>query len=142
MKRVCTLGENVPSCEKKSMENKNFAGNSSTDGKLQVAAKSPIYRNGTSFATQIAVAIASIVLGFMDDVERNQDITVREDFEYLMKRLRTKTGIESVLSETCVLQGIDERPPGYSYITPWFFLRIEKSSRVGIIPNLLKNVSG
>jgi subtilisin family serine protease len=116
-KRICTLGEAVPSCELDA-KNNNEA----------------VHRSGTSFATPIAVAIAAIVLGFMDGAG---DLGVPEDFESLKSRLRTRSGMESVLCNTCVLQG--KKRAEFSYITPWFFLEIEESSRVGIITNELRN---
>jgi hypothetical protein len=116
-RRICTLGEAVPSCERDANNNNEM-----------------VYRSGTSFATPIAVAIAAIVLGFMDGVG---DQGVPKDFEQLKPRLRTRSGMESVLCKTCVLQG-EEKRAGNSYITPWFFLEIEESSRVGIITNELR----
>ncbi|KAF4633983.1 hypothetical protein G7Y89_g4133 [Cudoniella acicularis] len=118
-RRICTLGEAVPSCK---LDVKNEA----------------VHRSGTSFATPIAVAIAAIVLGFMDGAG---DMGAPEDFEQLKPLLRTRSGMESVLCKTCVLQGENKRA-GFSYITPWFFLQIEESSRVGIITNELRNCSG
>jgi hypothetical protein len=130
-KRICTLGEGVPSCEK------------DTENKI-------VYRNGTSFATPIAVAIAAIVLGFMDEVakdvareeaelERSRSIPVPRDFPRLMKRLRTKSGIEAILTEICVEQPV-VRTAHYSYITPWYFLEADGFTRVGTILNQLRNV--
>lgn len=116
-RRICTLGEAVPSCELDTKNNNEV-----------------VHRSGTSFATPIAVAIAAIVLGFIDDTG---DLGVPEDFERLKPRLRTRSGMESILCETCVLQR--EERAGFSYITPWFFLEIEQSSRVGIITNELRN---
>ena len=116
-RHICTLGEAVPSCE---LDTKN---------------NEVVHRSGTSFATPIAVAIAAIVLGFIDGTG---DLGVPEDFERLKPRLRTRSGMESVLCKTCVLQREEERA-GFSYITPWFFFEIEQSSRVGIITNELRN---
>jgi hypothetical protein len=116
-RRIYTLGEAVPSCERDKNNNNEM-----------------VYRSGTSFATPIAVAIAAIVLGFMDGVG---DQDVPKDFEQLKPRLRTRSGMESILCKTCVLQGGVKRA-GNSYITPWFFLEIEESSRVGIITNELR----
>jgi hypothetical protein len=130
-RRICTLGEGVPSCE------------------LQIT-----HRNGTSFATPIAVATTAIVLGFADDIarkvaaenakaglEKEEDssaIAVPENFTELMAKLRTKSGMEAVICETCV-QNVD-RSSGYSYIAPWFFLEADVISRIGVITNLLRNV--
>jgi hypothetical protein len=115
--RICTLGEAVPSCDKD-------------------AQKQTIHRSGTSFATPIAVAIAAILLGFMDNAD---ELAVPEDFEARKRRLRTRSGMEKVLCKTCVLQGGEQRA-GFSYITPWFFLEIEEQSRVGIITNELRSM--
>jgi hypothetical protein len=117
-RRICTLGEAVPSCE---FDKKNR--------------NEVIHRSGTSFATPIAVAIAAIVLGF---IEHTGDLAVPVDFKELKPRLRTRSGMERVLCKTCVLQSEEERA-GFSYITPWFFFEIEPFSRVGIITNELMN---
>lgn len=122
-KKICTLGEGVPSCEKDAENN-------------------TVYRNGTSFATPIAVAVTAIVLGFMDEVarqERSEKIVVPADFPDLMKRLRTKLGIEAILTEVCVEQPVN-RTAKYSYITPWNFLEADDFIRVGVILNQLRNV--
>ncbi|KPM36021.1 hypothetical protein AK830_g10541 [Neonectria ditissima] len=116
-RRIYTLGEGVPSCE------------------LDAKGEDAIHRSGTSFATPIAVGIAAIVLGFTDNTE---DLDVPADFESLKPRLRTRSGMESVLCKVCVLQGTEKRA-GSAYIAPWFFLKIEELSRVGIIMNELRS---
>jgi subtilisin family serine protease len=114
--RLCTLGEAVPSCETDSQQH-------------------TIYRSGTSFATPIAVAVAAIVLAYMDSVDAKDG---PEDFVNLKRKLRTRSGMETVLRNTCVLHD-QKRRAGYSYITPWFFLDIEQRSRVHIIANELRS---
>ncbi|KAK3942414.1 peptidase S8/S53 domain-containing protein [Diplogelasinospora grovesii] len=123
-RRICTLGEAVPSCEPDTNNNNET-----------------VHRSGTSFATPIAAAIAAIVLGFIDgadSLDLPEDFKGSEGFKGLKRRLRTRSGMESVLCKTCVLQG-EEKRAGFSYIAPWFFLEIEESSRVGIITNELRH---
>jgi len=129
--RICTLGEGVPSCEKD-------------------AEKKTVHRNGTSFATPIAVSIASIVLGIMDNLERDVEIertkaeadrkiTVPAIFPDLLRRLRTKAGLELVLSKACV-QRREESTKGYLYVTPWFLFQIDEATRSSFILSLLQEV--
>ncbi|KAF2797775.1 subtilisin-like protein [Melanomma pulvis-pyrius CBS 109.77] len=115
--RICTLGEAVPSCERDHQEK-------------------TIHRSGTSFATPIAVSIAALVLGFVDNVLARD---VPEDFAMLKQRLHTRSGMEKILHNTCVLSE-GKRRAGFSYITPWFFLGIEERSRVHIIANELRSI--
>lgn len=117
-RRICTLGEATPSCELDTKKNNEW-----------------VHRSGTSFATPIAVAIAAIVLGFIDGTD---NLGVPKDFEQLKPRLRTRSGMEIVLCKTCVLQRETDRA-GFSYITPWFFFEIDELSRLGIITNILRN---
>lgn len=119
--RICTLGETVQSCTTRS------------DGEI-------IHRSGTSFSTPISVAIAAMVLGFLEDDTTMSEMLLPEDFETLKPRLRTKSGMERVLCRTCVGQQNASRCPDRAYITPWHFLRIEKFSRIGMILNELRNV--
>lgn len=117
--RICTLGEALPSCEKDAQNN-------------------TMHRSVTSFATPIAVAIASIVLG----VAGNVDIKAEDappNFEWLRGRLKTKSGMERILHEMCVEQE-QERRAGYSYITPWFFLGVGERSRVHVMANELRGI--
>jgi subtilisin family serine protease len=120
LRPIFTLGEGVPSCQLDSPSNE------------------VIYRSGTSFATPIAVAIAAIVLGYMNGSNK---AVVPEDVESLKSWLRTKSGMEGVLRETCVLQGPMKRTD-IAYIAPFFFLTIEESSLVGIITNALRTCAG
>ncbi|KAJ5811811.1 subtilase family domain-containing protein [Penicillium riverlandense] len=120
LRPIFTLGEGVPSCQLGSPGNEI------------------IYRSGTSFATPIAVAIAAIVLGYIDGSNK---AAVPEDVESLKSRLRTKSGMEGVLRETCVLQEPMKRTD-IAYIAPFFFLTIEASSLVGIITNALRTCAG
>lgn len=115
--RICTLGKAVPSCE--------FVKSSNTQ---------KVYRNGTSFATPIAVAIAAIVLGYID---KSKGIDPKLNPERLKQSLRTQPGMESVLCKTCVQK--DGKRAGYSYIAPWFFFDIESSSRIHLIADVLKD---
>jgi hypothetical protein len=131
-KSICTLGEAVPSCEQ----------NTTT--------KKIIHRSGTSFATPIAVCMASIALGIMDDLERKVELEKRtkpenewtpvpDTFPQLMKALRTKTGLELVLSRAFV-QTAEDGSRNYSYATPWFFFEREEVYRAARILDLLQNV--
>lgn len=115
-RRIYTLGEDVPSCEVDAQNN-------------------TIHRSGTSFATPIAVETAAIVLGFTNNIGH---LSVPADFDNLRPRLRTRSGMESVMCKTCVLQGTENRA-GSSYITPRFFLYMEELSRVGIITYELRS---
>jgi hypothetical protein len=117
-RRICTLGEGVPSCQP------------DPDDPLQM-----IHRSGTSFATPIAAAIAAIVLGFMDNMDSSQFT----DSEDLLPRLRTAVGMEKVLCETCVRR-VGSKRSGFSYITPWYFLEVEEKIRVPIILSILPGV--
>lgn len=120
LRPIFTLAEGVPSCQFNSPSNE------------------VIYRSGTSFATPIAVAIAAIVLGYMNSSNK---AVVPEDVESLKSRLHTKSGMEGVLRETCVLQGPMKRTD-IAYIAPFFFLTIEALSLVGIITNALRTCAG
>ncbi|KAF4625914.1 hypothetical protein G7Y89_g12250 [Cudoniella acicularis] len=117
-RRICTLGEGVPSCQ--------------PDPKdvLQM-----INRSGTSFATPISAAIASIVLGFMDNV----DCSEYRNSKDLLPRLRTAVGMEKVLCEVCVRHA-GSRRSGFSYITPWYFLAVEEKIRLPRILSILEGV--
>ena len=119
-RRICTLGEGVPSC-------------------LKSEKNETVSCSGTSFATPIAVAIAATVLGFMDAIRYDGSINLPDDFDDLLPRLRTRSGMEKVLCETCVLQSSPKRA-SFHYITPWYFLEIEKQSRVGIVLNILRGI--
>jgi hypothetical protein len=115
--RICTLGEALPSCE--------------LDAQNEI-----VYRSGTSFATPIAVATAAIVLGLVDAVKLPGEEPL--DFAFIKEQLRTKAGMEKILSTMCVLQNQKSRM-GYAYITPWFFLtEIEATSRMHILANELR----
>ena len=115
--RICTLGEALPSCELNDR-------------------KEIVYRSGTSFATPIAVATAAIVLGLADAVSSED---APPDFDWLRERLRTKAGMEKILCTMCVLAD-QKRRMGYSYITPWFFLNVEKQSRMHVLANELRSM--
>jgi hypothetical protein len=95
--------------------------------------------------------MASIALGIMDDLERKVDLeikankptaertTVPDTFPQLMKALRTKTGLELVLSRAFV-QTTEDGLRNYSYATPWFFFEREEVYRAARILDLLHNV--
>ena len=95
-----------------------------------------IHRSGTSFATPIAAAIASIVLGVMDNVDAS---SIPEGLLSLMPRLRTRWGMERVLCETCVRKQGSKRV-GFYYITPWYFLGIEEQVQVYAVLRILMDV--
>ena len=119
--RICTLGEAVPSCE--------------IDGQQQV-----VYRSGTSFSTPIAVAIGAIVLGFVDSAyAQYEPDELPDDFATLKRKLHTKSGMERILHNLCVLPD-EKRRSGFSYITPWFFLEIQDRSRAHIVANELRSI--
>lgn len=139
-RKICTLGEGVPSCELKTGSKTDY-----------------VYRNGSSFAAPIAAAIASTVLAFADKLKLmsgntgNQDTTntkgtseeelaLPEDFNELVRRLRTKSGMEEILCQMCVAEPNQTRQ-GYHYITPWFFLQIGEQERIHIMLNHLRRVS-
>lgn len=127
-RKICTLGEGVPSCE--------------PDPKDQ---SQMLYRSGTSFATPIAAAIAAIVLGFMDNVnpisesDNSEDSTEFQGLKELSPRLRTAAGMERVLCELCVGNSGSKRS-GFSYITPWYFLERAEKIRVHLILDILSKV--
>ncbi|KAI5918061.1 hypothetical protein F4810DRAFT_715850 [Camillea tinctor] len=104
---IATLGEGVPSCDWDAKSNEL------------------IYRNGTSFATPIAVAIAAIILGFINDTS---DLDGPEDIEQLKKKLRTRSGMEDLMCYMHTLQ-TKSNVGDFYYITPWRFLEIEESTR-------------
>jgi hypothetical protein len=116
---ICTLGEALPSCELS-------------------AQNEIVHRSGTSFATPIAVATAAIVLGLVDaDKPKGEE---PQDFPFIKTQLRTKAGMEKILSTMCVLPGQKSRM-GYAYITPWFFLsEIDAQSRMRILANELRSL--
>ncbi|RYP17188.1 hypothetical protein DL767_010063 [Monosporascus sp. MG133] len=139
-RKICTLGEGVPSCELKAGSKTDY-----------------IYRNGTSFATPIAAAIASIVLSFSDKFRSTpenagnegaadaksrpeDEHTLPEDVNELVRRLRTKAGMEEILCQMCVAEPNQPRQ-GYYYITPWYFLQIREQERIHVMLNHLRRVS-
>jgi hypothetical protein len=118
-RRICTLGEGVPSCEP------------DLSSSLGV-----VHRSGTSFATPIAAAIAAIVLAVMDKADYN---SFEEDKELFLPRLRTARGMESVLCKTCVA-GSGWNNSKISYIAPWFFVNVEDKILVPKILDILKSI--
>ncbi|UPL04373.1 hypothetical protein LCI18_015307 [Fusarium solani-melongenae] len=113
-RRICTLGEGVPSCQP------------DPDNPHKI-----MYRSGTSFATPIAAAIAAIILGFIDKVDFSEFTNSKD----LLPRLCTAFGMGKVLCETCA-----SKRSGFSYITPWCFLEVEEKIRVPLILNILAGV--
>jgi len=118
-RRICTLGEGVPSCQP------------DLSSSLQV-----VHRSGTSFATPIAAAIAAIVLAVMDKADYGG---FEEDKERLLPRLRTARGMESVLCKTCVARS-GSNSSGFSYIAPWFFVDVEDKILVPKILDILGSI--
>jgi hypothetical protein len=116
---ICTLGEGVPSCEP--APSFPLAGFAATRRNVNDTEQEIVYRSGTSFATPIAAAIASIVLGVMDNIAASA--TYGPDPLNLLPRLRTPLGMEKVLCGTCVRKAGFTRA-GFSYITPWYFLSV------------------
>ncbi|KAF7940690.1 uncharacterized protein EAE97_006876 [Botrytis byssoidea] len=109
-RRICTLGEGVPSCQL-----------------YEDPPSRTIHRSGTSFATPIAAAIAAIVLAFVNSFGAEREEF--EGFDDLVSRLRTPVGVERVLCQACVLDSTYSAPSNglkSSYITPWFFLARER----------------
>lgn len=115
---ISTLGEGVPSCQPDSSKPEEV-----------------VHRSGTSFATPIAAAIAAIVLGFADSVDWSE----YSDAPELLPRLRTALGMGKVLCETCVRRSGSKRS-GFSYITPWYFLKVEEKIRISYILRALEDV--
>ncbi|OAQ58684.1 subtilase family domain-containing protein [Pochonia chlamydosporia 170] len=118
-RRICTLGEGVPSCQP------------DLSNPLQV-----VHRSGTSFATPIAAAIAAVVLAVMDNADYNG---FEGDKETLLPRLRTARGMESVLCKTCVARS-GSNSSGFSYIAPWFFVDVGDKILVPKVLDILGSI--
>lgn len=87
----------------------------------------------------MAVATAAIVLGFLEDNATIEGLSKPADFDSIKSRILTKSGMEQVLCKMCVDQKEGMRAIGPSYITPWYFLQIDPSCRLGMILNLLRH---
>lgn len=121
-RKICTLGEGVPSCELK------------TGSKTEY-----IYRSGTSFATPVAAATASIILAWSETELASAHYEMPSDTSELMRRLRTKAGMEEILCQMCMAEP-NTRRHGYYYITPWYFLLIPNQERMHVMLNHLRRV--
>lgn len=118
---ICTLGQGVPSCQTKLGPNRE----------LQV-----VHRNGSSFATPIAAAIAANILGAVDHADVSN---YPKDWVTLRPRLRTRLGMEKVLCGICAQVGHES---SRYYITPWFFYKSEERVQIHRILNILADLPG